>query len=86
MSKKTQSCGNRTGFYLLKPEWKVWENGLKVVLSVQILHQEEDSLSASQKTEVSPVSQAWFTTKEDKDTLANKGAHNGTTSTQHTAF
>uniref|UniRef100_A0A3P8TXG6 Cyclin-D-binding Myb-like transcription factor 1 n=1 Tax=Amphiprion percula TaxID=161767 RepID=A0A3P8TXG6_AMPPE len=40
---------------------------------VQILQEDEDSLSPSQKTEVSPVSQAWFTTKEDKDTLANKG-------------
>uniref|UniRef100_A0A3Q0RQR6 Cyclin D binding myb-like transcription factor 1 n=1 Tax=Amphilophus citrinellus TaxID=61819 RepID=A0A3Q0RQR6_AMPCI len=38
-----------------------------------ILHDDDDSLSADQKTEVSPVSQAWFTTKEDKDTLANKG-------------
>uniref|UniRef100_A0A3B5ALL1 Cyclin-D-binding Myb-like transcription factor 1 n=1 Tax=Stegastes partitus TaxID=144197 RepID=A0A3B5ALL1_9TELE len=35
--------------------------------------EDEDSLSPNQKTEVSPVSQAWFTTKEDKDTLANKG-------------
>ncbi|XP_041833098.1 cyclin-D-binding Myb-like transcription factor 1 [Melanotaenia boesemani] len=35
--------------------------------------EEEDSLSPDQKTEVSPVSQAWFTTKEDKDTLTNKG-------------
>ncbi|MEQ2184217.1 hypothetical protein GOODEAATRI_005631 [Goodea atripinnis] len=33
-----------------------------------ILHEDKD-----QKAEVSPVSQAWFTTKEDKDTLANKG-------------
>ncbi|XP_031414002.1 cyclin-D-binding Myb-like transcription factor 1 isoform X2 [Clupea harengus] len=38
---------------------------------IQIL-QDEDSLSP-QKTDVSPVSQAWFTTKEDKDTLVNKG-------------
>ncbi|GLD48229.1 cyclin-D-binding Myb-like transcription factor 1 isoform X1 [Lates japonicus] len=38
-----------------------------------ILQEDEDSLSPNQKTEVSPVSQAWFTTKEDKDTLANKG-------------
>ncbi|XP_077956874.1 cyclin-D-binding Myb-like transcription factor 1 isoform X2 [Gasterosteus aculeatus] len=28
---------------------------------------------ADQKSAVAPVSQAWFTTKEDKDTLANKG-------------
>uniref|UniRef100_A0A3B4Y007 Cyclin-D-binding Myb-like transcription factor 1 n=1 Tax=Seriola lalandi dorsalis TaxID=1841481 RepID=A0A3B4Y007_SERLL len=32
----------------------------------------EDGVAQIQKTEVSPVSQAWFTTKEDKDTLANK--------------
>ncbi|XP_030576141.1 LOW QUALITY PROTEIN: cyclin-D-binding Myb-like transcription factor 1 [Archocentrus centrarchus] len=43
------------------------------VTQIQILHDDDDSLSADQKTEVSPVSQAWFTTKEDKDTLANKG-------------
>ncbi|XP_023141355.2 cyclin-D-binding Myb-like transcription factor 1 isoform X1 [Amphiprion ocellaris] len=42
-------------------------------IQVEILQEDEDSLSPSQKTEVSPVSQAWFTTKEDKDTLANKG-------------
>uniref|UniRef100_A0A8C2Z6V5 Cyclin-D-binding Myb-like transcription factor 1 n=2 Tax=Cyclopterus lumpus TaxID=8103 RepID=A0A8C2Z6V5_CYCLU len=38
------------------------------VAQIQILQEDED-----QKSEVSPVSQAWFTTKEDKDTLANKG-------------
>ncbi|CAN9508520.1 unnamed protein product [Ophioblennius macclurei] len=38
---------------------------------IQLLQEEEGELSP--KTEVSPVSQAWFTTKEDKDTLANKG-------------
>ncbi|XP_037617006.1 cyclin-D-binding Myb-like transcription factor 1 isoform X2 [Sebastes umbrosus] len=43
------------------------------VAQIQILQEDEDSLSPDQKTEVSPVSQAWFTTKEDKDTLANKG-------------
>ncbi|KAM4615468.1 cyclin-D-binding Myb-like transcription factor 1 isoform 1-T1 [Polymixia lowei] len=44
------------------------------VAQIQILQEDEDSLSPHQKTEdVSPVSQAWFTTKEDKDTLANKG-------------
>ncbi|XP_026217529.1 cyclin-D-binding Myb-like transcription factor 1 isoform X2 [Anabas testudineus] len=42
-------------------------------IQVEILQEDESSLSPSQKTEVSPVSQAWFTTKEDKDTLANKG-------------
>ncbi|XP_029283897.1 LOW QUALITY PROTEIN: cyclin-D-binding Myb-like transcription factor 1 [Cottoperca gobio] len=43
------------------------------VAQIQILQEDEDSLSPNQKSEVSPVSQAWFTTKEDKDTLANKG-------------
>ncbi|XP_035533946.1 cyclin-D-binding Myb-like transcription factor 1 isoform X1 [Morone saxatilis] len=43
------------------------------VAQIQILQEDEDSLSPSQKAEVSPVSQAWFTTKEDKDTLTNKG-------------
>ncbi|XP_044042011.1 cyclin-D-binding Myb-like transcription factor 1 isoform X2 [Siniperca chuatsi] len=43
------------------------------VAQIQILQEDEDSLSPNQKTEVSPVSQAWFTTKEDKDTLTNKG-------------
>lgn len=43
------------------------------VAQIQILQEDEDTLSPNQKTEVSPVSQAWFTTKEDKDTLANKG-------------
>lgn len=36
--------------------------------------QEDENLSSSQKSnDVSAVSQAWFTTKEDKDTLVNKG-------------
>nr|XP_019966748.1 PREDICTED: cyclin-D-binding Myb-like transcription factor 1 [Paralichthys olivaceus] len=43
------------------------------VAQIQILQEDDDALSSSQKAEVSPVSQAWFTTKEDKDTLANKG-------------
>uniref|UniRef100_A0A673ALQ7 Cyclin-D-binding Myb-like transcription factor 1 n=1 Tax=Sphaeramia orbicularis TaxID=375764 RepID=A0A673ALQ7_9TELE len=43
------------------------------VAQIQILQEDEDSLSPGQRTDVSPVSQAWFTTKEDKDTLANKG-------------
>lgn len=42
------------------------------VAQIQIL-QDEDSLSPEKKDFSSPVSQAWFTTKEDKDTLANKG-------------
>ncbi|KAG8005494.1 Cyclin-D-binding Myb-like transcription factor 1 [Nibea albiflora] len=33
----------------------------------------EEGVAQIQKAEVSPVSQAWFTTKEDKDTLTNKG-------------
>ena len=41
---------------------------------VQILQEDDESLLSNQKAEVSPVSQAWFTTKEDKDTLANKGS------------
>lgn len=51
-----------------------------ITLCLQILQEDEDSLSANQKTEVSPVSQAWFTTKEDKDTLANKGTNEARTS------
>ncbi|KAM3858725.1 cyclin-D-binding Myb-like transcription factor 1 [Diretmus argenteus] len=44
------------------------------VAQIQILQEDENSLSPHHKTEeASPVSQAWFTTKEDKDTLANKG-------------
>ncbi|XP_024913011.1 cyclin-D-binding Myb-like transcription factor 1 [Cynoglossus semilaevis] len=43
------------------------------VAQIQILQEDEESLLTNQKTEVSPVSQAWFTTKEDKDTLVNKG-------------
>ncbi|XP_063067822.1 cyclin-D-binding Myb-like transcription factor 1 [Engraulis encrasicolus] len=41
------------------------------VAQIQIV-QDEGSMSP-QKSDVSPVSQAWFTTKEDKDTLVNKG-------------
>ncbi|KAK1906879.1 Cyclin-D-binding Myb-like transcription factor 1 [Dissostichus eleginoides] len=33
----------------------------------------DEEVDHIQKSEVSPVSQAWFTTKEDKDTLTNKG-------------
>ncbi|KAM6895863.1 cyclin-D-binding Myb-like transcription factor 1 [Xenentodon cancila] len=43
------------------------------VTQIEILQPDEESLSPKVKTEVSPVSQAWFTTKEDKDTLANEG-------------
>ncbi|KAJ8395656.1 hypothetical protein AAFF_G00028930 [Aldrovandia affinis] len=42
------------------------------VAQIQIL-QNDSSLSPQKTEEVSPVSQAWFTTKEDKDTLVNKG-------------
>ncbi|XP_061839539.1 cyclin-D-binding Myb-like transcription factor 1 isoform X1 [Nerophis lumbriciformis] len=41
------------------------------VAHIQVLR--EEALSANEKAEVSAVSQAWFTTKEDKDSLANKG-------------
>ncbi|XP_028305756.1 cyclin-D-binding Myb-like transcription factor 1 isoform X2 [Gouania willdenowi] len=41
------------------------------VAQIQILQDDEDVPST--KTEVSAVSQAWFTTKEDKDSLTNKG-------------
>ncbi|XP_056445193.1 cyclin-D-binding Myb-like transcription factor 1 [Gadus chalcogrammus] len=45
------------------------------VAQIQILQVEAESLPSQEKSsdDVSPVSQAWFTTKEDKDTLANKG-------------
>ncbi|KAG7274202.1 hypothetical protein CRUP_008578 [Coryphaenoides rupestris] len=46
------------------------------VAQIQILQVDAEALSPQQKAggdDVSPVSQAWFTTKEDKDTLANKG-------------
>lgn len=38
------------------------------VTKIEIVQEDKE-----QKAEVSAVSQAWFTTKEDKDTLANKG-------------
>uniref|UniRef100_A0A672HW94 Cyclin-D-binding Myb-like transcription factor 1 n=1 Tax=Salarias fasciatus TaxID=181472 RepID=A0A672HW94_SALFA len=41
------------------------------VAHIQLLQDEDGDVSL--KSEVSAVSQAWFTTKEDKDTLANKG-------------
>lgn len=43
------------------------------VAHFQILQEDEDSLSCNQRSDIAPVSQAWFTTKEDKDTLTNKG-------------
>lgn len=48
---------------------------LKESVCVKVLQEDDDSLSPNEKTEVSPVSQAWFTTKEDKDTLTNKGTN-----------
>ncbi|XP_036373801.1 cyclin-D-binding Myb-like transcription factor 1 isoform X1 [Megalops cyprinoides] len=42
------------------------------VAQIQIL-QNDGSLSPQKTDDISPVSQAWFTTKEDKDTLVNKG-------------
>nr|XP_057921763.1 cyclin-D-binding Myb-like transcription factor 1 [Doryrhamphus excisus]XP_057921764.1 cyclin-D-binding Myb-like transcription factor 1 [Doryrhamphus excisus] len=43
------------------------------VTHIQGLREDDITVSANEKAEVSAVSQAWFTTKEDKDTLANKG-------------
>ncbi|XP_066489390.1 cyclin-D-binding Myb-like transcription factor 1 isoform X2 [Tiliqua scincoides] len=41
---------------------------------IQILQNEQlDEISSLSNEEVSAVSQAWFTTKEDKDSLTNKG-------------
>ncbi|XP_069483928.1 cyclin-D-binding Myb-like transcription factor 1 isoform X1 [Ambystoma mexicanum] len=46
----------------------------ETVAQVQILQNEQsDDLSPTGNEEVMPVSQAWFTTKEDKDSLTNKG-------------
>ncbi|MBN3291046.1 DMTF1 factor, partial [Polypterus senegalus] len=42
------------------------------VAQIQIL-QSDGSVPSQNRDDVSPVSQAWFTTKEDKDTLASKG-------------
>ncbi|XP_055974227.1 cyclin-D-binding Myb-like transcription factor 1 isoform X1 [Sorex fumeus] len=44
------------------------------VTQIQILQNEQlDEISPLSNEEVSAVSQAWFTTKEDKDSLTNKG-------------
>ncbi|XP_044279284.1 cyclin-D-binding Myb-like transcription factor 1 isoform X2 [Varanus komodoensis] len=44
------------------------------VTQIQILQNEQlDEISSLGNEEVSAVSQAWFTTKEDKDSLTNKG-------------
>ncbi|KAL0964888.1 hypothetical protein UPYG_G00273920 [Umbra pygmaea] len=39
------------------------------VAQIQLMHSEDQQNT----DEMCPVSQAWFTTKEDKDTLVNKG-------------
>ena len=41
-------------------------------------------MSTEKNDFTSPVSQAWFTTKEDKDTLANKGTRTFTHTHTHT--
>lgn len=38
-----------------------------------VCQQDKDSPGQKKGEDVSAVSQAWFTTKEDKDTLVNKG-------------
>lgn len=38
-----------------------------------VCQQDKDSSVQKKGKDVSAVSQAWFTTKEDKDTLVNKG-------------
>ncbi|MGH0130312.1 UNVERIFIED_CONTAM: hypothetical protein FKN15_069115 [Acipenser sinensis] len=48
------------------------EIGEGAVAQIQII-QNDGSLSPNTTDDVSPVSQAWFTTKEDKDSLVNKG-------------
>ncbi|MEE6520671.1 hypothetical protein FKM82_018581 [Ascaphus truei] len=44
------------------------------ITQIQILQNEQlDDLSPTGNEEVSAVSRAWFTSKEDKDSLTNKG-------------
>ncbi|XP_069765691.1 cyclin-D-binding Myb-like transcription factor 1 isoform X2 [Narcine bancroftii] len=47
----------------------------ETITQLQILHNEDqmDGISPQNSEDLDPVSQAWFTTKEDKDTLQNKG-------------
>ncbi|XP_041058575.1 cyclin-D-binding Myb-like transcription factor 1 isoform X2 [Carcharodon carcharias] len=47
----------------------------ETITQIQILHNEDqmESISPQNNEDLDPVSQAWFTTKEDKDTLQNKG-------------
>ncbi|XP_059510803.1 cyclin-D-binding Myb-like transcription factor 1 isoform X3 [Stegostoma tigrinum] len=49
--------------------------GNETVTQIQVLHNEDhmDGISPQNNEDLDPVSQAWFTTKEDKDTLQNKG-------------
>ncbi|XP_003228036.1 cyclin-D-binding Myb-like transcription factor 1 isoform X1 [Anolis carolinensis] len=50
------------------------EDNEGTVTQIQILQNEQlDEISSLSNEEVSAVSQAWFTTKEDKDSLTNKG-------------
>ncbi|XP_033845611.1 cyclin-D-binding Myb-like transcription factor 1 [Periophthalmus magnuspinnatus] len=62
----SEDSGNFDMTMAATSEGELSEDG---VAHIQIL-QEDDSV---QRSDISPVSQAWFTTKEDKDTLANKG-------------
>ncbi|XP_072419175.1 cyclin-D-binding Myb-like transcription factor 1 isoform X1 [Chiloscyllium punctatum] len=47
----------------------------ETVTQIQVLHNEDhmDGIPPQNNEDLDPVSQAWFTTKEDKDTLQNKG-------------
>ncbi|XP_051890222.1 cyclin-D-binding Myb-like transcription factor 1 [Pristis pectinata] len=47
----------------------------ETITQIQILHNEDqmEGISPQNSEDLDPVSQAWFTTKEDKDTLQNKG-------------
>uniref|UniRef100_UPI00398F8AB1 cyclin-D-binding Myb-like transcription factor 1 isoform X2 n=1 Tax=Pristiophorus japonicus TaxID=55135 RepID=UPI00398F8AB1 len=47
----------------------------ETITQIQILHNEDqmEGISSQNSEDLDPVSQAWFTTKEDKDTLQNKG-------------
>eukprot|EP00062_Callorhinchus_milii_P025885 gi/632987370/ref/XP_007910749.1/ PREDICTED: cyclin-D-binding Myb-like transcription factor 1 isoform X2 [Callorhinchus milii] len=47
----------------------------ETITQIQILHNDEqlERVSPQNNDDLDPVSQAWFTTKEDKDTLQNKG-------------
>lgn len=49
------------------------ETSISVSLSQILQNEQLDEISSLSNEEVSAVSQAWFTTKEDKDSLTNKG-------------